>query len=140
VPVDVDEFGPKLMVPRFDEISRLGENLHAVSQNAPIGSLPVIRKKMGDRVSFSLDRLNDRRLRVVPKADGRCKSESSIEDAFGKIPSDQETLSLRRMGLARIGSVDFAARQKVGVDPFLLHIEVIFIAAGEKEEREGSLD
>ena len=120
-----------MMLPSFDDFAVFRKNLNSIGQNS---SRFLLGKEEGGRIPLPLDRPNQNLLGVVPEPDCRDQCETPVKEAFGEIPSDDEPLPLGRIGLPRIGRADLAARQKIGVDPLLLDIEMRFIASCEEEE------
>jgi hypothetical protein len=135
--INVDELGPKLVLPHFNFLTCSIYDLNPVSQN-----LFVIEWE-GNTLMRAADVFYKLLFAIVPKPDGEEQAELFIEQVLGEAPRDEQADTLRGACLARVGRPHMAAGQKVPIDPLLLYVEVILVASSsqgaQKEPRSYSV-
>jgi hypothetical protein len=122
-----------MMHPGLDGFSLFGNDIDAIGQNL------FLREKEGLIASFFHHRIGNFLLRIAPKAHRDIEAQLLPKEASWKIPGDKQALALGRIGLPGIGRSHTAARQKILIDPLLLHIEMMAVASGEKKNRRKNL-
>ncbi len=126
------------MVPSLDELPLFCEDLDPVGQNAPFQTLAREIEGCSIPPPFHLE--FNRLFFMVPKKDFDPHTKLPFEQAARKIPSDEEPLPFRRVFLPRIGGPYMGTREKIPVDPLLLHIEMVSIAARKKSQKKPTSD
>lgn len=116
------------MFPGLDDLAATVDDLDPVGQNF------TFWKKESCIAPGTLYGTADHLFRIVPKAH-RCDQLQLLSDQVpGKFPADEEALPFRGALLSWIGRADVEAGQKAPIDPLLLDVEVVLIAACKKGE------
>lgn len=116
------------MFPCFDDLAASVDDLDPVSEDFAFG------EKEGRIAPTVFDGTANDLFRIVPESHRRDQLQLFIDQVRRKLPADKEALPFRGAFLSWIWRSDVGAGQKAAIDPFLLDIEMIFIAACQKEE------
>lgn len=125
------------MFPFPFNLSAFRDRKHPISQDPLVRSRLVVWEIENGKIPLPFNRFDQCLLRVVPKKHFGLQKKALFENASGKIPAYQKALANRGAFLSRIRSADMAAREKISVNPLLLHVEMVLVAGNEVErERE----
>lgn len=91
-------------------------------------------KEKGGSIPFMGNGVGDLLFGLIPKANNDVEGKLLRKEALWEIPADQESLPFKGAFLTRIGCAHPRAGEELLVDPLFLHVEMVLVATGEKEE------